>query len=186
MGGMVSLIFSGTYPEKVEKLVVLDGVTVLPDASRAPTHERMLRYVAQLKEREGKTPRGYATIEEAAERMKKRNTRLTDELALHLAKHALKRDETGAFVWKFDKRQRVAAPHRLWPEDHVALWARITCPTLLLFADRSFLDNEKRHGLVQRFPNAIAKTIADSGHWVQHDQPEEVLAEISGLLGVKQ
>ena len=140
----------------------------------------------RLKDREGKTPRGYATIEEAAERMKKRNTRLTDELALHLAKHALKRDETGAFVWKFDKRQRVAAPHRLWPEDHVALWARITCPTLLLFADRSFLDNEKRHGLVQRFPNAIAKTIADSGHLVQHDQPEEFLAEISGLLGVKQ
>lgn len=41
MGGMVSLIFSGTYPDKVEKLVVLDGVTVLPDAPRAPTHERI-------------------------------------------------------------------------------------------------------------------------------------------------
>lgn len=183
MGGMVSLIFSGTYPDKVEKLVVLDGVTVLPDAPRAPTHERILKSVAQLGEREGKTPRGYPTIEEAAQRMKKRNTRLSDELALHLAKHALKRDESGAYVWKFDKYQRVAAPHRLWPEDHVALWSRISCPTLLLFADRSFLDNEKRHGLAQHFPDARAKTIADSGHWVQHDQPEEVLAEISGFFG---
>ena len=84
MGGMVSLIFSGTYPDKVEKLVVLDGVTILPDATRAPTHERILRSVAQLGEREGKIARGYATIEEAAVRMKKRNTRLTDDLALHL------------------------------------------------------------------------------------------------------
>jgi len=130
-------------------------------------------------------PRGYATIAEGAERMKKRNTRLTDELAMHLAKHALKRDENGAYVWKYDKYQRVAAPHRLWPDDHVQLWARISCPTLLLFADRSFLDNEKRHGLAQHFPNAKAKTIADSGHWVQHDQPEEVRAEIETFLGVK-
>ena len=184
MGGMVSLIFSGTYPDKVEKLVVLDGVTILPDATRAPTHERILRSVAQLGEREGKIARGYATIEEAAVRMKKRNTRLTDDLALHLAKHALKRDENGYYVWKFDKYQRVAAPHRLWSDDHVALWARISSPTLLLFADRSFLDNEKRHGLVQHFPDARAKTIVDSGHWVQHDQPEEVLAEISGFFGM--
>ncbi len=163
---------------------MLDGVTILPDATRAPTHERMLRSVAQLSEREGKIPRGYATIEEAAVRMKKRNTRLTDELALHLAKHALKRDENGNYVWKFDKYQRVAATHRLWPDDHVGLWARISCPTLLLFADRSFLDNEKRHGLVQHFSDARAKTIVDSGHWVQHDQPEKVLAEISGFFGV--
>ena len=35
MGGMVSLIFSGSFPEQVSKLVVLDGVTMLPDTPRA-------------------------------------------------------------------------------------------------------------------------------------------------------
>jgi len=184
MGGMVSLIFSGTYPEKVDKLVVLDGVTVMPDAPRAPTHERMLRAIAQLAKLEGRGLRSFATIEEAAERLKGRNSKLSQELAVHLATHGLRRGEDGRYVWKFDHYQSVAAPHRLWPEDHVALWSRIACPTLLLFADRSFFDNEKRLGLAQHFPNARAKTIADAGHWVQHDQPEDVRKEIEAFLDV--
>ena len=32
MGGMVGLIYAGTFPEQVAALVVLDGVTVLPNA----------------------------------------------------------------------------------------------------------------------------------------------------------
>src|SRR5262245_32359979 len=31
MGGMVGLIYAGTFPEQVSALVVLDGVTVLPN-----------------------------------------------------------------------------------------------------------------------------------------------------------
>lgn len=184
MGGMVSLIFSGTFPERVDNLVVLDGVTVMPDAPRAKTLERMNRFLTQLSSLEGKAPRVFATIEEGAERLKNRNNRLKQDLAMHLAGHALKPVPGGGFVWKFDRYQRVAAPHRLSPEDHVELWSAITCPTLLLFADRDLADNGKRLGLTRHFRNARAKIIADSGHWVQHDQPEDVLGEISGLLGV--
>ena len=32
MGGMVGLIYAGTFPDQVAALVVLDGVTVLPNA----------------------------------------------------------------------------------------------------------------------------------------------------------
>ena len=32
MGGMVGLIYAGTFPDQVSALVVIDGVTVLPDA----------------------------------------------------------------------------------------------------------------------------------------------------------
>ena len=35
MGGMVGLIYAGTFPDQVSALVVLDGVTVLPNAKRA-------------------------------------------------------------------------------------------------------------------------------------------------------
>src|SRR4051812_4078177 len=48
MGGMVSLVYAGTFPEQVCALVILDGVTVLPDATRAPAHERIAKWLGQL------------------------------------------------------------------------------------------------------------------------------------------
>jgi len=48
MGGMVTLIYAGTFPEQVSALVVLDGVTVLPNTTAAPAHERIAKYVGQL------------------------------------------------------------------------------------------------------------------------------------------
>ena len=82
MGGMVGLIFSGTFPDKVSALVVLDGVTVLPNAKRASTHERIAKWVGQLDSLEDRKPRRYGTIEEAAAQMRAYNKRLPAELAL--------------------------------------------------------------------------------------------------------
>src|SRR5215210_8563503 len=45
MGGMVGLIYAGTFAEQVSALVVLDGVTVLPYTTGAPAHERIALYV---------------------------------------------------------------------------------------------------------------------------------------------
>ena len=66
MGGMVGLIYAGTFPDQVSALVILDGVTVLPNAKRAPAHERMAKWVGQLDKLEDREPRRYRTIEEAA------------------------------------------------------------------------------------------------------------------------
>lgn len=66
MGGMVGLIYAGTFPEQVSALVVLDGVTVLPNAKSEPAHERIAHYVGQLDQLEDREPRRYRTIEEAA------------------------------------------------------------------------------------------------------------------------
>ena len=184
MGGMVGLIYAGTFPDEVASLVVLDGVTVLPSAQRAPTHERFVKWVSQLDSLEDRQPRRYRSIAEAAAQMTAHNARLTPELALHLASHGVKPNADGSYSWKFDPAQRVMAPHRLWPEDHVALWARISCPTLLLYADESFLGDPQSAGVLSHFKQARAETIAGAGHWLHHDKPDEVLRAISNFLAL--
>lgn len=184
MGGMVSLIFSGAFPELVSKLVVLDGVTMLPDSPKPPVHERISRWVGQLDRLHDRTPRRYATIEDAAAQMVPHNKRLSRDLALHLATHGARRNADGTYSWKFDPYQRASAPHRLWPDDHVALWSRIACPTLLLNAGESFLAGARSAGLERYFQQARIETIAGAGHWLQHDKPEEVLSEIRKFLGL--
>jgi len=184
MGGMVSLIYSGSFPEQVSRLVVLDGVTVLPDTPKPPTHERITKWIGQLDKLHDRSPRRYRTIEDAAAQIVLHNKRLSRELALHLATHGARQNEDGTYSWKFDPYQRASAPQRLWPDDHVALWARIACPTLLLNADESFLAGSKAAGLERYFQQARIETISGAGHWLHHDRPQEVIGAIRRFLGV--
>ncbi|OAF02642.1 alpha/beta hydrolase [Bradyrhizobium centrolobii] len=184
MGGMVSLIYSGSFPEQMSALVVLDGVTVLPDAPKPPVHERITRWIGQLDKLHDRAPRRYRTIEDAAAQMITYNKRLSRELALHLATHGARQNEDGSYSWKFDPYQRASSPHRLWPDDHVALWSRIACPTLLLNAGESFLAGSKAAGLESYFQQARIETISGAGHWLHHDRPREVLGAIRRFLGL--
>lgn len=184
MGGMVGLIYAGTFPDQVSALVVLDGVTVLPSAKRVPAHERIAKWVGQLDKLEDREPRRYRTIEDAAAQMRANNTRLPSELAQHLAAFGLRRNKDETYSWKFDPYQRAMAPHRLSPEDHVSLWSRITCPTLLLHAEESFLESPETAGLANCFEQARTETISGAGHWLHHEKPDEVLYSIRTFLGL--
>lgn len=184
MGGMVGLIYAGTFRGEVSALVVLDGVTVMPNATSVPAHERIARWAGQLDALEEREPRRYSTIEEAAAQMRAHNKRLPPELALHLATFGARRNDDDTYSWKFDPYQRARAPHRLSFEDHASLWPRITCPVLLLHAAESFLQSSETAGLANYFQNARSETIAGAGHWLHHDKPDEVLASIRTFLGL--
>ena len=138
MGGMISLAYAGTYPDRVSRLAVLDGA-FLSRSQPAPIHEQMSRWIDQLDRIWEREPSAFRTIEEAAQRLSTRNKRLTPALALHLARHGVRQGADGLYRWKFDHYQRARAPYRLSSDDYTALWSRITCPTLLMWGDESFL-----------------------------------------------
>ena len=104
------------------------------------------------------------------------------EQALHLATHGLKQNADGSYSWKFDPYLRARAPYRLSLEDHIGLWSRITCPTLLVSGNESFLPDPTTAGVMQRFANAELVRIEGAGHWLQHDKPDEVRALLERFL----
>ncbi|WP_213285279.1 alpha/beta fold hydrolase [Bradyrhizobium sp. sGM-13] len=183
MGGMVALAYAGTYPEKVSRLVVLDGA-FLSDSQPAPIAEQMSRWIDQLDRISEHQESTFRTIEEAAKRLSTRNKRLTPALAQHLARHGVRQGSDGLYRWKFDHYQRARAPYRLWPEDYIALWSRITCPTLLMWGDESFLPDPA--GLLAHFKSAELQKIAGAGHWLHHDRLDVVLASLRRFLGAPQ
>lgn len=185
MGGMVSLAYAGTYPAQVSRLGILDGI-FLAGSRRTPIHEQMSRWIEQLDrigEREAST---FRTIEEASQRLSTRNKRLTPELALHLARHGLRQDTDGLYRWKFDHHLRARAPYRLLPDDYTGLWARITCPTLLMWGDESYLPDPEAAGLLKHFKQAELQKIAGAGHWLHHDRLDIVLESLRRFLDAQQ
>ena len=182
LGGMISLAYTRTYPERVSRLAVLDGA-FLSGARGTPIHEQMSRWIGQLDRISQHEASAFRTIEEAAQRLSARNKKLAAGQALHLARHGVRQDADGLYRWKFDHYQRARAPYRLSPKDYIALWSRITCPTLLMWGDESFLPDPEAAGLLAHFKSAELQKIAGAGHWLHHDRLDVVLASLRRFLG---
>ncbi|MBR1282547.1 alpha/beta hydrolase [Bradyrhizobium sp. AUGA SZCCT0177] len=182
MGGMVSLTYAGAFPERVSKLVVLDGVTNFPARRPKPADVRISDWAGDLDKLAQRKIHRYQTVADGADRIVGRNPRLTREQAMHLATHGMKRNDDGSFSWKYDPYLRARAPYRLSLEDNIGLWSRIACPTLLVAASESFLPDPEKAGVMSHFKHAELAKIAGAGHWLQHDRPDEVLRLIQRFL----
>ena len=182
MGGMVGMTYAGAFPEKVSRLVVLDGVTNFPARTIKPADVRIAEWVGDLDRLAQRKIHRYPSVADGAERILARNPRLTREQAMHLATHGLKRNEDGTYSWKFDPYLRARAPYRLSLEDNMRLWSRIACPTLLVSGSESFLPDPEKAGVLAHFKQAELVKIAGAGHWLQHDKPAEVLDLLQRFL----
>jgi len=186
LGGSVTVMYSGVYPERVRKLVSIEGLGPPPamvERMRArPPHERMQDWVRQMRDLSGRQPRRYPSLDAAAKRMREENSFLSEEQALHLTAHGVNRNEDGSYSWKFDNYTRNFAPYRFDVDDMRTLWERVSCPTLLIRGADSWASDPVADGRAAVFQNARSLTIPKAGHWVHHDQLDLFLAALAGFL----
>ena len=186
LGGAVSLMYSGIYPERVRKLVAIEGLGPPPALlerlrDRKP-EQRMREWIDQVRQLGARQPRRYPSFEDAAQRMREENSFLSDEQAKHLTIHSVNRNEDGTWSWKFDNYVRTFAPYRFDVDDMRALWSRIECPTLLVRGANSWASDPVKDGRIGPFRNATLATIPDAGHWVHHDQLDAFVAALRSFL----
>jgi pimeloyl-ACP methyl ester carboxylesterase len=186
LGGSVAVMYAGTFPERVQRLVSVEGLGPPPAMiarmrQRAP-EERMHDWIRQMRDLAGRQPRRYPSLEAAAKRMREENTFLSEEQALHLTAHGVNRNEDGSYSWKFDNYTRTFAPYRFDVEDMRALWKRITCPVLLIRGADSWAGDPVSDGRMSVFRDARSITIPKAGHWVHHDQLDAFLAALRAFL----
>lgn len=142
LGGNVATRYTGLYPEKVRKLVNIEGLGPSPkvraEREAAGYANRFRKWIEERRKAAGRIPRRYPTIEAAFARMKEENGFLTDEQARHLTVHGASRNEDGTWSWKFDPYLNVW-PFEDVPDDRTnELWRAITCPVLLLYGANSY------------------------------------------------
>ena len=186
MGGAISLLYAGAFPETVAKLIAIEGliwsIEDLKKYEASPAAKRIGGWVEQLHKLSSRLPRRYENIESATARMQEENLRLTPEQAHHLTVHGLIQNEDGTFSWKFDNYMRARAPFAPNSADVKELAGRLTCPTLLVGGDQSFVPDPAKTGALALFPNAKNVIIPGAGHWVHHDKLAEFLAVVRDFL----
>jgi len=186
LGGAVSLRYAGVYPDKVSKVVAIEGLGPPPDMierrMQIPIWERIDNWIRDVRGLSARIPRRYESVEAAAARMLEENSFLSPEQARHLTVHGVARNEDGTFSWKFDNYIRPLYPQRWDAEELYAFRGRIRRPTLLVRGSESWAADPAADGRLDAFTNARSVAVAGAGHWVHHDRLDEFLSLVRDFL----
>jgi pimeloyl-ACP methyl ester carboxylesterase len=186
MGANIASIYAAVRPQRVSQLVMLDFLGLKP-AHNIDAADQLGKWLDAIAE----TPKlsAYADCAALARRLRQANPRLTEPRAEFLARHVSRTRSDGQVEMACDPWHKIPSPTVYPVEDTLASWRKISAPVLMVIADHGFVThrfgndpNEYRRRLAA-FNDAQVITIADAGHNVQHDQPDEVARVLEGFLG---
>ncbi len=182
LGGGVALQYAGAFPEKVARLVTIEGLGGLGwQRERRPAHRRMRQWVESMRELEQRQLRTYPTIDDATRRMMEANRHLSPELARHLTVHGVRQADDG-YTWKFDNYTHAGSPYEFNMEDARDLWNQIRCPMLIIWGRESWGTRPGGPPDLSAFHQYRAVEIEGAGHWVHHDQFATFMGHVNAFL----
>jgi pimeloyl-ACP methyl ester carboxylesterase len=181
LGGAVAAQYAGTAPDRIEKLVSVEGWGP-PMQEHVPAHKRMRDWIGHMRDVERRQPRRYPSIEDATERMREVNPFLTPQMAHHLTIHGANRNEDGTYTWKFDNYVRIHSPYEFNLDDAMVIWSQIAAPTLLVKGAESWAVDPEKTGRADVIRNHESVIIEKAGHWVHHDRLDVFMGHIEAFL----
>jgi pimeloyl-ACP methyl ester carboxylesterase len=173
LGGSMCLLYAGTFPEKVKRMVLLESLGPFARAD-----EEVPDIIAErLKGRDYvEIPFPHETLEAAAKAIQKTFPLIPDRAALHMAHHGT-HTKGGRYRWKHDPILRYRTTTAMSEGQIEAFIRRLKCPILFVYGTESDFMKSVRGHRAQLFPNAKIIPIEGAGHHIPHEKPEE-LAEV--------
>lgn len=185
LGGNVACIYAGVRPQRVARVVSLEGFGV-PAESADLAPDKLAKWLDALRDPPSFAP--YANLAAVADRLQKNNPRMSRDHAEFLAGHWAEALPDGSARLRSDPRHKLPFPTVYRAEEIRATWRRVSAPVLWVAASDSFVARwlgEDEAGLRRRiacFPDGSLTTIGDAGHMLHHDQPAKVAAVIEPFL----
>ena len=164
MGGKVSMKIAGVYPNRVDKLIILD---VSPVAYQGHRHRDILDAINAVRAEPHELSRKQAT-----EIMKKYIPQ--DGVIMFL----LKSFNQGHWLFNVDALEKQYPNLTGWND--IQPWTK---PCLFIQGAKSeYIQPEYEQVIRDQFPNAEIKTIEGVGHWLHAEKPDEVVKLIQTFL----
>ena len=185
LGGNVAALYAGVRPQRVAKLVNLEGFGLAATRpEQAP--RRYARWLDEL--HDPPRLRSYADFAELAQRLRSNNPRLTRERADFLARHWGREAGDGTVVLRGDPAHKIVNPILYRVDEVRACWQQVSAPVLWVDAEgsdtlqRLKLDDAQHAERRGAFANVEYVTVRGAGHMLHHDQPEETARLVERFL----
>jgi pimeloyl-ACP methyl ester carboxylesterase len=188
MGGNVVMSYAGARPQRVRRLVNLEGFG-MPATQPHQAVERLVRWLDELKTPKSLAP--YADAAAVAARLSKNNPRLGADKAAWLAAQWGEPAGDGTWRLRANPAHKRVNPVLYRVDEVLALWRAIEAP--LLWVEGAQTDMTKWWG--DRYSraefdariNAVKEMtqvrLDDCGHMLHHDQPERLAEALRRFLG---
>lgn len=182
LGGGIAAVYAGTFPNRVERLVLIESLAPISDSSEAAPAQ-LNRAIAEGKRLAARKPLLYKGIEEVV-KLRMKATPVTESSARNIIKKSMEQTPEG-WRWKSDPRCRLASPLRLSPEQVLAFVKNISCPTLAIMGNQGMnFDVPEMEARKKAWQNLAIRTV-EGQHHVHMDHPERVAPLIEAFLSGK-
>jgi pimeloyl-ACP methyl ester carboxylesterase len=181
MGGSVAAIYAGAFPDRPERIVVMEGIHAEERPGEDPAR-RAAEWVLSVRRARERGPRVLPTIEDCAARLRRFDPRCPPDLALFLAERGTV-PVPGGRAFKHDPVHVTRGPYPYRLELSQAYWSAVRCPVLLVESEHPEtpppLDLEARAATFRRSRRAVVR---DAGHMMIRHQPAAVARLILDFL----
>ena len=180
-GAAISMLFAATFPERVDKLVLLEGgLPLTAEASEAP--QGLAQALQEARALRGKGGRIFTDRKTAIAERAGGFSKVTTAAAEILARRSL-RAVPGGFQWHADQRLKAQSELRLTADQARAFARRIAAPVLLVFAERSpFVDRPLYREMPSWFANVEVDRIPGAHHFHLEGSEAAIAQRIRGFL----
>ncbi len=191
MGGNVAMLYAGVRPERIRRLVNLEGFG-MPATTPDEAPGRYAHWMDDLKKlhRGEMALKAYDTVGGVARRLMKTNPRLGADKANWLAQHWAQQNAQGKWAILGDPAHKVAHAQLYRLEEVQAIYARISMPVLMVEASSDSMGQwwkgkftlAEHHERLQVVPQLEIVRVEDAGHMLHHDQPQQLAELIERFL----
>jgi len=142
-GAGICGISAGTFPERIERLVLIEGIAPFP-MNEKDVPENLATHILDNRRLSGQKGTLFKTRQDAIAARADGFTKVSYEAAEILASRSLK-ECSGGFRWHADARLKASSSLKLTEGQIHAFLGRISAPTLLI---------EAQDGIIKTMPNA--------------------------------
>ena len=191
MGGNIVMLYAGVRPERVRRLINLEGFG-MPATVPAQAPGRYARWIDEIKalQHGSREMRSYDSLDAVAQRLIKTNPRLNQDKATWLASHWARESAPGQWQIMGHPAHKITNAQLYRVDEVQAIFKRITAPVLSVEASDNSMDIwwkgtytlAEFHERIKAVPQLETAHIANAGHMLHHDQPEQLAALIERFI----
>lgn len=191
MGANVAMLYAGVRPERVRRLVNLEGFG-LPDTVPAQAPGRLTQWLNEVKQFHlgALKLKTYDSLEAVALRLAKNNRYLSMDKARWLAHHWSAEITPGQWSILGEAAHKITSAQLYRVDEVLAVFRHIAAPTLMVEAEddsttawwRGQFTLAQHRERLKSVAQLETVTVPDCGHMLHHDQPQAVAELLERFL----